>query len=381
MNLTKTIRRSVLVAYIVISLIIGSMVYSTFDIKPELSTSFKTDFRKDQYIFSLPFNLTNGGFYDITNLTVYSEIKNSTGYILTNNNTIIPAIPAYTKYRGNILIAVNATDLYAKNAYYILFHDDTIKLRFRLGLGYGKYEVSAASFKIDFNQSLPWTAPIKNLKLSVNTSSPTISYANKISISFPCTVSYSGWLSISDVKVRSIVQNSTGAIIANNETTLPTINPGTNKFKFNATIPSDKAPYYLSHDDTFRIKAEITKLGLTLNETTSYNWSAPLYNIAIGAITKQAYNATHTQLLIPFSGINHSPNTFSVTAKAYAYNVTGGGTLAGTGQSTTQFLSGKSFSDQVGIIIKTPSSAGQSIKIKVDFISAFTYSLEKTYAP
>jgi len=375
----KTIRRLVLIAYIVIILIIGSMGYSVLYIKFEPSTSLKTSVVKDLYAFSAPFNLTNGGFYDIDNFNVYVEIKNSTGHILVNNNTVLPPIPAYTKYQGNIWIALNATDLYAKKAYYLLFHDDTLQFRFRVGLGYGKYGVSVAGFKIDAALPITWGAPIKNLKLSVNTSNPTISYANKISVSFPCTVSYSGWLSISNIKVRSTVLNSTGTIIASNETTLPTLSPGTNKFNFNATIPSDKTPYYLSHDDTFQIKAELAAYDVSFSETTSYNWGAPLRDIAIGNITKQAHNATHTKLIVPFSGINNSPNTFSVTVKAYAYNVTGGGTLAGTGQSTSQFLSGKSLSDQVEIIIKTPSSAGQSIKIRVDFTSTFTYTLEKMY--
>ena len=52
----------------------------------------QTDLQNDEMVFSMPININNTGYYDMTEFTIASEFKDYKGAVITANTTKIPQI-------------------------------------------------------------------------------------------------------------------------------------------------------------------------------------------------------------------------------------------------------------------------------------------------
>jgi len=181
----KLFRVAILIANIAISLFVASLVYSASTLRFGFPSGVETSTRGSLYVIRAPFSVTNGGLYDISDLDIGIELKNSTGYTFFENDTIVNVIKAQTTHHDAVVLAINYTDLYVKNAYYNLFHSDTFKLIVAVKCAYAKPMIG---FQADVSQEMSWTAPLVDFKITVGAPSSTSINATHATLSVPFTI-------------------------------------------------------------------------------------------------------------------------------------------------------------------------------------------------
>jgi len=185
LNKMRVFRVAILIANIALSLFVASLIYSASTLRFSFPSGVETSTRDSLYVIRAPFSVTNGGFYDISDLDIRIELKNSTGYTFFKNDTIVNVIKAQTTHNGAVVLAINYTDLYVKNAYYNLFHSDTFKLIVTVKCAYAKPMIG---FQADVSQEMPWTAPLADFKITVGKPTAKIIDATYSTLSVPFTI-------------------------------------------------------------------------------------------------------------------------------------------------------------------------------------------------
>ena len=181
----RLFRVAILVADLAISLFVVSLVYSASTLRFSFPSSIETSTSGSLYVIRAPFSVTNGGFYDVSDLDIGVALKNSTGYTFFKNDTIINVIKAQTTHNDAVVLAINYTDLYVKNAYYNLFHSDNFTLLVTVECAYAKPMVG---FQADVSQVIPWTAPLAGFTITVGKPTPISINATYSTLSVPFTL-------------------------------------------------------------------------------------------------------------------------------------------------------------------------------------------------
>jgi len=135
-------------------------VYSAFQLgvgfgEPSMSSLDGT------FVASLPLNITNRGFYDISDLNITTLVKDSEGASISNSSTFVQLIPRGSNASLRHNITVSLSQLTTENLSYLLFNDSNFNVDISLKLNYAK----AVPFRISTNFTMPWGAPLSNLTL------------------------------------------------------------------------------------------------------------------------------------------------------------------------------------------------------------------------
>jgi hypothetical protein len=201
----KLFRVAILLISIALILFTVSLIYSATKISISPS-NLSTSIRGSVAVITAPFSVTNGGFFDISDLDIGVVLRNSTGYVYAQNDTIINVITAQTTHDDAVVLAINATDLAAKNAYYNAFHSDQFTVIMTVKCAYAKPLVG---FQAVVSQQVPWTAPLANLAVTVGTPAHTPLNSTCEMLSVPFTMSgYDGITFSPTIKVT--LRDNTG---------------------------------------------------------------------------------------------------------------------------------------------------------------------------
>jgi hypothetical protein len=110
-------------------------------------------------ILSVPFNINNVGFYDISNFNLTTKVESSQGISISNSSTFVPLIPKGENVSITYNIALNFSNMLSKGLSYMLFNDSTLNVDVSVKVEYAKF----IPLQISFNRSMPWGAPLYNL--------------------------------------------------------------------------------------------------------------------------------------------------------------------------------------------------------------------------
>jgi hypothetical protein len=211
---------------------------------------------------------------------------------------------------------------------------------------------------------LKWGAPVTNL----TEGAPAFRQYNSTTIEVMVPVSFTnenGYYTVSGNGVVTVL-NSSGAAVGGGSVSLD-VPPGSKFSKtvdLFVTLPRSQLQSLLTHDQTLLFTAELgvpTGPGssFSLSQPISVAWGAPLAGLAEGVPSVSAYNSTAFQVSVPVSFTDNS-TSISVDAviSAAVYNATSGQEV-GSGTLTVVASPGASFSQDMTLYLKVPSSSLQ----------------------
>ncbi len=133
-----------------------------FQEEPEVTAS------NSEIIMSLPFSISNGGFYDISELNVTTHVVAENGITISGSTSLISLIPKASTVDETHNISVSLTDILARNLTYLVFDDADLRVDMLVGLTYAH----VIPLRILSNLTLPWRAPLGSLTIGETSATP-----------------------------------------------------------------------------------------------------------------------------------------------------------------------------------------------------------------
>jgi hypothetical protein len=111
--------------------------------------------------FSLPFSISNNGYYELADLNVTTRITDANGTLLDQSETIIPSIPKGATVNSTHTVPVNFEDIMAINYVPLLLNDSTFKVELFGALNFAR----AIPIQVSANTTVPWGAPLSDFSV------------------------------------------------------------------------------------------------------------------------------------------------------------------------------------------------------------------------
>jgi hypothetical protein len=123
--------------------------------------ALQTDLQNDTLVFSMPININNTGYYDMTEFHITSAVKDYKGAVITSNTTEIPHIKSGSAGSATHRLSLSLQQMLT-NMTYLLFNDTEFRIDLQVSFRYA----SAIGLQIDMaNLTIPWGAPLHGLEL------------------------------------------------------------------------------------------------------------------------------------------------------------------------------------------------------------------------
>jgi hypothetical protein len=139
----------------------GTVVYSAMQIRMSFEESPQVTASNGTLTISIPFTISNEGFYDISMLNITTRIRAENETTLSSSSSFIREIPKGSVVNEVHAITVSLEDIATKNLTYLLFNDADLNMDMLVALTYA----DTIPLKILSNLTMPWGAPLSNLTI------------------------------------------------------------------------------------------------------------------------------------------------------------------------------------------------------------------------
>jgi hypothetical protein len=170
---------------------------------------------------------------------------------------------------------------------------------------------------------------MKDMQYSLGDLETAINQDNDLLVSFPVSVTNTGYYNLASFNISMKILNNTGSEVAQGSTLIPLIPQGqtintTHTIKVNVTDLLQTNPDLLFNDSSWSINEAVSMdvaevIPVRASSNSSLPWGAPLHNLIFGPLTTEWYNLSHLRVLIPISFENHAFFNLSGTVKARIY--------------------------------------------------------------
>jgi len=148
------------ILWIVVLVFTITVILSAFQLRvsfaePKINASGET------VTLSLPFNISNYGFYDISNLNFTTRVKGDHEISIADSSTFVPLISRGENVTVTHNISVILSDMLSKGLINMLFNDSALNVDLSLKIEYAR----VIPLQISSNLSMPWGAPLYNLSV------------------------------------------------------------------------------------------------------------------------------------------------------------------------------------------------------------------------
>jgi len=137
-----------------------------------------------------PYTIDNGGFYDVSQLTLSYMVTNYTHYEITEKTIDIGDIPARTVHSSSLDFDFDLMSLYDSGAQWMVFNDDLLNFHIEVSCF---YTMELVKFDASYQVSVPWDALIRGYGISNYT------IVAPAAIGDPLSVSVDYWLNTADL--------------------------------------------------------------------------------------------------------------------------------------------------------------------------------------
>ena len=137
-----------------------------------------------------PYTIDNGGFYDVSQLTLSYLVTNYSHYEIMENTIDIGNIPAGSVYPSSLDFDFDLMSLYNNGAQWMIFNDDLLNFHVEVSC---YYTMELVKFDASYQVSVPWDALIRGYGISNYTIDPPATLGD------PMSVSVDYWLSTTDL--------------------------------------------------------------------------------------------------------------------------------------------------------------------------------------
>lgn len=151
---------AVALLWIMLLLFTVSAVYSALQIRPSLGEPSAAA-SGSTLTASLPFALYNGGFYEISQFNITTQIRDKGGATITHSSTLVPLVSAGANVSITHSMSFSIEQAATSSLSHLLFTDSELEIDAAVRLIYAR----VFPFEISLNSSMPWGAPFANLTL------------------------------------------------------------------------------------------------------------------------------------------------------------------------------------------------------------------------
>lgn len=139
----------------------ATIVYSASQLGFGFPEEPSTSTQNENLTLSLPFQVSNGGFYDVSNLNVTTQVNDENGSFISNSFTLVQLIPRGSNVSVTHNISISLDKMTTENLSYLLFNDSVFNVDVALKMNFA----NAIPCAVSTNFSLPWGAPISDLTI------------------------------------------------------------------------------------------------------------------------------------------------------------------------------------------------------------------------
>jgi hypothetical protein len=120
--------------------------------------------------FSLPFSITNNGYYELADLNLTTRVTDLKGTLLDQSETLIPSIPRGATVDAAHTVPIDLDTIMSIDYIPLLLNDSSFNIEIFAALNFAQ----AIPIQISTNSTIPWGAPLSHFFLG----SPLISRFN-----------------------------------------------------------------------------------------------------------------------------------------------------------------------------------------------------------
>jgi len=206
-------------AIAVVNIVIAALVFTSIwpfpsgDVKVDLPSASEVQWTYDNGVVHVtaPFSISNGGFWDIDELTVRYEVTNYSRDPIVSDVIQIGTIKVGDLVSSYLDFEFDLLELYNQGATWMIFNDDMLNFFVEVSCG---YTMKMVKFDATYQVSMPWDALVQSYGVLDYTYARTGSLPTD-----PISVSIQYWLSTSDL-LSSLPAAQVSLMFRGNSTTL-----------------------------------------------------------------------------------------------------------------------------------------------------------------
>jgi len=206
-------------AIAVVNIVIAALVFTSIwpfpsgDVKVDLPSASEVQWTYDNGVVHVtaPFSISNGGFWDIDELTVRYEVTNYSHDPIVSDVIQIGTIKVGDLVSSYLDFEFDLLELYDQGATWMIFNDDMLNFFVEVSCG---YTMRMVKFDATYQVSVPWDALVQSYGVLDYTYARTGSLPTD-----PISVSIQYWLSTSDL-LSSLPAAQVSLVFRGNSTTL-----------------------------------------------------------------------------------------------------------------------------------------------------------------
>ncbi|MCZ2808558.1 MAG: hypothetical protein O2V44_04295 [Candidatus Bathyarchaeota archaeon] len=118
--------------------------------------------------FSLPFSITNNGYYELADLNLTTRVTDPNGTVLDVTKTFVPSIPQGTNVNATHTIPIDLDSILSMDYVPLLLNDSSFNVEIFAGLNFAR----AVPVQLSTNATIPWGAPFAHFSIGRISVSP-----------------------------------------------------------------------------------------------------------------------------------------------------------------------------------------------------------------
>jgi len=164
----KEIYRILQISITVINIAVAALVITS--IYPFVTDNFQVHLPDDSDVgwyyddgvvtLSAPVGITNGGFYDVTDVRLHVEVENMTGFKICDSVSEWGTIQAGSEFMELLEVSVDVLELLESGAYWMLFNQDYLDVMIEFNC---KYTLGLIKFDAYYQVAVPWDGLIQDI--------------------------------------------------------------------------------------------------------------------------------------------------------------------------------------------------------------------------
>ena len=112
-------------------------------------------------IFSLPFSINNGGYYEIADLNLTTRVTDTNGTVFDQTVTFVPSIPQGTYINESHTITIDLDTIMSMDLAPLLLNDSSFNLEIFVELNFAR----VVPAQVSTNITIPWGAPLADFSI------------------------------------------------------------------------------------------------------------------------------------------------------------------------------------------------------------------------
>jgi len=118
--------------------------------------------------FSLPFSITNNGYYELADLNLTTRVTDPDGTVLDLTETFVASIPQDTTVNASHTIPIDLDSILSMDHVALLLNDSSFNVEIFAGLNFAR----AVPVQLSTNVTIPWGAPFAHFSIGRISVSP-----------------------------------------------------------------------------------------------------------------------------------------------------------------------------------------------------------------